>query len=356
MKVSKTLAGLSLSLIASAVLAKNVEIVGNIPVTVKPSPSISQLQSNQRHELPKVVLLQKVKLSKEAVKNMGAVAQKLQHEKNSSKALNGETVELGMGNVPVLDQGMHGSCVTFANTGAVDAVYQQGDYVSQLCSLALGKTLEKEDPDFPNGWDGSWGPLVLGELMEYGVVSKDKQRLNGCGGLKEYPKDDGNKTGSAMSVAEYTDMAESIKESISWNPILDTIDAFSQDSHDPDQVLDDVKQALRDGHRVTFGVLLDVYQGMNGATGMHNGLFDTWMLNDAIIKDAEEGKIDAGHEMIITGFDDSATAFSFDGNFVQGLLTLRNSWGTWAGDKGNYYMSYDHFKLLTMEAQAIVGK
>jgi hypothetical protein len=356
MKVSNTLAGLSLCLVASSIMAKNVEIVGNIPVTIKPSPSLQQLQSNKRQELPKVVLLQKVKLSKAAVKQMANVAQTIKQTNKTSKDLNGESMELGMGNVPVLDQGMHGSCVTFANTGAIDAVYQQGDYVSQLCSLALGKTLEKDDPDFPNGWDGSWGPLVLGELMEYGVVTKDRQRLNGCGGLKEYPKDDANKTGSAMSVEDYTDMAESIKESITWNPILDTIDAFRQDSHDPDKVLADVKQALKDGHRVTFGVLLDVYQGMNGATGMHNGLFDTWMLNDAIIKDAEEGKIDAGHEMIITGFDDNATAFSFDGNFAQGLLTLRNSWGTWAGDKGNYYMSYDHFKLLTMEAQEIVAK
>lgn len=355
MNVSKTVASLGLSILATALYANNVEIVGSLPITVNPSLSKTELQSHQRHELPKVVLLQKVKLSKDAIKQMGKMANKIKHDKNAGIPYGNDAVELGMGNVPVLDQGMHGSCVTFANTGAIDAVYQQGDYASQLCSLALGKTLENEDSNFPSGWDGSWGPLVLGQLMEYGVVSMDNQRLYGCGGLNEYPKDE-NGTGYAMSVNDYNDMAEPITDKVEWRPILDTIDAFKPEQHDPDKVLADVKKALKEGHRVTFGVLLDVYQGMNGATGMHNGLFDTWMLNEEIIQDAEAGQIDAGHEMIITGYDDKATAFSFDGTFATGLLTLRNSWGSFAGDNGNYYMSYDHFKLLALEAQAIVAK
>ncbi len=37
-----------------------------------------------------------------------------------------EKVELGMNGVPVLNQGMHGTCVTFAVTAAVDAALGKG--------------------------------------------------------------------------------------------------------------------------------------------------------------------------------------------------------------------------------------
>ena len=67
------------------------------------------------------------------------------------------SIDLGMNNVPVLDQGSHGTCVTFATTAAVDAVLGKGDYVSQLCNLELGATLEQFGY-YPSGWDGSFGP------------------------------------------------------------------------------------------------------------------------------------------------------------------------------------------------------
>src|SRR5262245_37425480 len=43
-------------------------------------------------------------------------------------------IDLGMNRVPVLDQGRHGSCVTFAVTAALDAELGKGDYISQLCN------------------------------------------------------------------------------------------------------------------------------------------------------------------------------------------------------------------------------
>ncbi|MGF2339111.1 C1 family peptidase, partial [Acinetobacter baumannii] len=60
-----------------------------------------------------------------------------------------------------------------------------------------------------------------------------------------------------------------------------------------------------------------------------------------------------GHEMIITGYDDNAIAVDDNGREHKGLFTLRNSWGEQFGDKGNFYMSYDYFKVLTIEAQRI---
>src|SRR3989338_2283243 len=47
-------------------------------------------------------------------------------------------VKVGMQLTHVLDQGYHGSCVTFAVTAALDAALGAGDYISQLCNLELG--------------------------------------------------------------------------------------------------------------------------------------------------------------------------------------------------------------------------
>jgi C1A family cysteine protease len=57
--------------------------------------------------------------------------------------------------------------------------------------------------------------------------------------------------------------------------------------------------------------------------------------------------------MIITGYDDEAIAIDKLGHQHKGLFTLRNSWGSSVADKGNFYMSYDYFKTLAMEAYKI---
>jgi C1A family cysteine protease len=57
--------------------------------------------------------------------------------------------------------------------------------------------------------------------------------------------------------------------------------------------------------------------------------------------------------MIITGYDNNATAIDTQGRVHKGLLTLRNSWGNKVGDQGDFYMSYDYFKALALEVQRI---
>lgn len=64
-------------------------------------------------------------------------------------------VDLGMANVPVLDQGAYGTCVTFAATAALDARLQKGDYIDQQCSLALNKTLGH------NYWNGAYNAVEI---------------------------------------------------------------------------------------------------------------------------------------------------------------------------------------------------
>jgi C1A family cysteine protease len=61
-----------------------------------------------------------------------------------------------------------------------------------------------------------------------------------------------------------------------------------------------------------------------------------------------------GHELVVTGYDDKAVAYDQEGRKHQGLLILRNSWSDEVGDHGEYYMSYDYFKMYVMEVQEII--
>lgn len=263
---------------------------------------------------------------------------------------------VGMNGVPVLDQGQHGTCVTFAVTGAIDATINSNkpntsyDRYSQLCSLELGTTLENQSPvdeygqhTYPSGWDGTFGTILLEQIKKYGLVSTKYQLTKGCAGVRSYPIDNPYDTGNPMSIKDYKKSGEQIVPTVSYNVILKDEDAFSGQV-DMEVVLDKVKKGLASKHVVTFGTLLDVSQGQNGATGSYKSSYDTWVLTPAIAQHAKDGSINAGHEMIIIGYDDEAVV---DGQ--KGILTLRNSWGDSAGDKGNYYMTYDHFKTLAME-------
>lgn len=340
--------------------ASDVAVVGTIPTVVE-SNAPHSLVANGPKPKPNFVLLQKVKLSPKAQHAMHArLAQIKQPKSKANFALKDsypENVDLGMNGTPVLNQGMHGSCVTFASSGALDALLGQGDYVSQLCSLTLGNYLEAHDSsgEYPSGWEGSWGPIVLKQFFKYGVVSMDNQQAKGCGGLNDYPVWDPSKTGKPMSPKKYAKLSESISDKFEWQSMLSVEDAF-HGNYDAEAVVNEVKQELNSGNRVTFGVLLDVNYGSNGAVGSYKSRKDTWMLTPAIEKDAENNAIEAGHEMIITGYDDNAVVRAADGTENKGLFILRNSWGSFAGDHGNYYMTYDHFKLLALEAQALKAK
>lgn len=86
-----------------------------------------------------------------------------------------------------------------------------------------------------------------------------------------------------------------------------------------------------------------------GAVGKHNTWIykDTWLLTPEILNGLENTK--SVHEMIIAGYDDNAVGVDDRGINHKGLLILRNSWGTSVGDWGEFYMSYDYFKLLAFD-------
>lgn len=263
-------------------------------------------------------------------------------------------IQLGMNNVPVLNQGRHGSCVTFAVSAALDAALDAGDYISQLCSLELGTHLERNGY-MPSGWSGSYGPLVLNQMMRFGVVSKDVQREQSCADVKEYPIADGKNTGNEMGLTEYKSSSMNINNRIYWTHLFSNDQVFDWKTETPakmQEVLMNTKKALADGNRVLFGtfLILGDKHCRAGACASFKAAKDTWALTEGL----ETPPYDVGgHEMVITGYDDTAVAYDDKGGQHTGLLTLRNSWGNDVGNNGDFYMSYDFFVKYANEVQVV---
>ena len=204
----------------------------------------------------------------------------------------------------------------------------------------------------PSGWDGSLGSIVLNQMTMFGFINKNKQTSNGCGGLTNYPA--GGNIGTEMSPEDYHQLSERMDDNIvAWTPILDVYDIFI-DKVNLNATVERVKAVLNAGDRLTFGVLLPgTDRGVVGAVGKHHSNLDSWVLTPEIVADMQSQADLPGHEMIITGYDNDAIAIDDHGRTHKGLFTLRNSWGTRAGDNGNFYMSYDYFKALAIEVQRI---
>lgn len=358
------LLGLSLTTLSFVSYAESIKVTG----TVTASAVVTQPQSNKLNAKPEIkeVYLMKVDLNDEqrnVIENYQAIKSFAPSQGDVDASLP-TSAFVGMNDVPVLDQGRHGTCVTFANTAAVDALLGRGDYVSQLCNLTLGSYIADRGYTV-SGWDGSWGPYVLNQLMNYGFVSKQNQKLKTCGGLDEYPLNNENEIGKQMSLDDFKLMSESIADLdrnhtfFYWKPVLDFSMRFGIDnteSYNGENVLMQVKQILarkiKSGEaRITFGTLLPYQFGSAGACAKFHAENDTWALTKDIVRHRRTAL--AGHEMIIIGYDDNAYAVDGDGVKHKGLLTLRNSWSNKVGDNGNYYMSYEFFKKYVMEVQKV---
>jgi hypothetical protein len=260
-------------------------------------------------------------------------------------------VQLGMNNVPVFEQGEHGSCAMFAATAAVDAALGKGDYISQLCQLQLGRHLERLGY-IPSGWDGSNTPLVLNQLLTFGFVNTTEQRETGCGDYTEYPTHQATPE-TEMSLSAFHEISEPFPdEQLDWSSVLN--DYHIIDRVDPKKTRDAIKTSLRKGDRLTLGVLLiGAEEGVIGATGKHREPYDTWVLTPEVVQAVLARSNVATHAMVITGFDDDAVALDEQGTAQQGLFTLRNSWGSDVGDHGDFYMTYTYFTFLATEVQRI---
>jgi hypothetical protein len=235
---------------------------------------------------------------------------------------NGSTVvDLGMNNVPVLDQGAYGTCVTFSSTAALDALEGSSDYIDQQCSLELD-IADTADDTYPEGglsgnyWDGAYlATQVINPLVNQGVIKK-----GGCF-KKTYPSSSARLT----SLKQYTDASD--------KNFLKGVNVVHHDN----LTLDDMKAALKKGHRMVFASLIgssvsgfDVQ--VNGVKGS-GGLWACKQKSQASSENDCNGSYAGGHEIVAIGFDDK-----------QQLVKIRNSWSDTAGDKGDYYMTYAYFK------------
>ena len=184
-------------------------------------------------------------------------------------------------------------------------------------------------------------------------MTKQEQRQFSCGALNEYPLSSVSK-GQEMTPSQYHEYSYSlVSKRIAWTSVLDLFQ-ITQDNMDSAITLSQVKQALARGDRLVMGVLLINYmKGVAGAIGTHKTFNDTWLLTPEIIDDFNNNPQYAGHELLITGYDDNAYAKDDFGRVHQGLITLRNSWGDKVGDQGTFYMSYNYFRALVMEVQRI---
>ncbi|MDF1757176.1 MAG: C1 family peptidase [Legionellaceae bacterium] len=339
--------------VSSQVFAADINIVGTINVN-KPTQQVNKWSMLSHPDTQEIAIL-KLSLNDKAQQSIGNRLSRIQQSSSSNKHKSFQLppkIQLGMNDVPVLNQGSHGSCVVFSVTAAMNAIIGKGDYVSQLCQLGLGRYLENNGYS-SSGWNGSWGRTVLSEIDIFGFTSKESQRENGCAGLKEYPMN-GEDLLDEESAQDFHKISQQLaKNHIAWTSILDVYQA-SADRVDEKQVLFEVKKAISSGDRVTLGMLLINFdQGTVGAIGTHNEKFDSWILTPEMVEGLNEQTEYAGHAILITGFDDNATATDEQGRAHKGLLTLRNSWGSNVGDKGDFYMSYSYFKGLVIEAQRI---
>ncbi len=310
----------------------------------------------------KTIRLMNITLSPIAAQRLAAnVSHILKHPTQSNLLKSGDlpaTIYLGMNGSPVLDQGQWGTCATFATTGSIDAMYPLLDesQVSQLCNLELGVTLNSLD-GADGGWQGSFGYLVLGQINQYGYINKQYQHATGCGGLKNYPAYSED-NGTAMTVADFTPNSITTFTANDWTPIVAFNGNFVPlDPAVADKALINVKNALNQGYRVVFGSLIDPNVGQVGAAGTYNNIANVaWVMTKQMQQDITTNQGMEGHEIIIDGYDDNACAtYTEDKTDTKqcGLLRIRNSWSAFAGDQGDYYMSYDHFKGMAIEAYAI---
>jgi hypothetical protein len=223
--------------------------------------------------------------------------------------------------VAVLDQGNHGTCVTFATIAAMDAVLGLGDEIDEQCFLELSVALNA------SAWDGLWkSSEVIDPLVKYGAV-----RHGNCGS-HHYPD-----PSAKISLDAYKALVD---------PSI--LVAKVQYSYKEPMKIEEVKAALSAHHYVSigFGLLNDgsaiSAQGFDVEVDGSKKKGGLWACKQP--SDAKNycKKMQAGHEVLIVGYDDS-----------QRLLKIQNSWNISSGNAGFYYMSYEFFAAMEINASEI---
>jgi hypothetical protein len=245
--------------------------------------------------------------------------------------------QLGMSNVPVLDQEDSPFEAVFASTAAIDAALNRGDHISQLCLIKLSNYMSPI-PD-----QGVILQQALSRLENYGFVMKRRQKDAKC---EELP---------FINYENYHQYSKDLSNNgIVWSPILDLNKALYERTN-TEKTLAEIQHVLNQDRRATVSFLtVQTASEDHGTTGSYRAKNDTWLLSAKIERDLYNHVEFFFHSMIITGYDNNAITVDDEGQKHKGLLTLRSSWGNEAGDHGDFYMSYDYFRVLVIEAQQII--
>ncbi len=247
--------------------------------------------------------------------------------------------QLGMNNVPVLNQGKTYYDSIYASTAALDAALDKGDVISQLCLIQLGNYMNSS-----NKGSGFSLHHSLSRLENYGYIMKYHQKSAGC--------EDPNTP--FINYEHYNRLSRDlVRESVIWFPLLDMNRSLSERIN-TEKTLSDIQKAINQGQRVTMSFLaFQKDENILGAIGSYQEKNDTWTLSAQMKRELYNFPSLYFHSIVITGYDNDAISVDEAGEKHKGLLTLRGSWGSDVGDHGNFYMSFDYFRVLVIEAQQI---
>lgn len=305
---------LSSILISTNLLADNLtnlEIDGSEPVWLK----------NENGEIIKQIALMKLKFNNS---DEQTINQRISNLKNIHLKFN-ETIsskkELGMNNVPVLDQGMEPTCITFAVTALLNAIKNKGDFISQQCFLQLSETIASYQ--CPSAWNGTWGSCLLNQAKQYGVVNN-----------KDCPNEYPNKYAGPISVNQHYDLSNNGQWSYSFN--------YTKLKKAND--INIIRNNIANNKRVLVSFLINKYSNTgdpifeykNGLWRLPSGTYDSKQVCGYSMEKC------AGHAVVITGYDDDNKIFR-----------VRNSWGDKLGANGDYFMSYDYLSVMAINAYTI---
>lgn len=253
-----------------------------------------------------------------------------------------QKIQLDMAGLPVFDQGLNPYCVVFSSVAAMDIVLNKGDYISPSCLIHLGQYMKNT----PNGQDIHRTDILLNLIKNYGIISKAKQKEVGCAGDYDYnPK---HKIEGGMTPEEFLSKSEVLyNKQVSWRYLFDGL--LSSVFNSNGRILR-IKEALNSGQRVILEYLLVPDLGVAGAIGKHHNAQDTWIYSDDIFEQLFTSDTFLGHAVVITGYDDNASAVDPSGKIHRGLFTLRSSWGDRVGDAGDFYMTYEYLTNLSVSS------
>ena len=282
-----------------------------VHIEVEPSDPSSIAYREQKH-----IILQK--LSPEF--RMQFQAKRRQAELDYSKGVKVPLAYELPYSTKVLDQGQYGTCVTFATTSAAQAALKLVDVISQQCTLELLQGLGS------NLWNGAYySSEILDPLKAHGAVSKSK-----C--PSAYPN-------SYASL-----QPEAYKALVDASIPIQQVQYVYHASLNVEQV----KLALNQGHYVSIGFgLLNSGDAISvqGYDVKVNGVSHAgglWACKQGIFSKNYCGTPQAGHEVVIYGYDES-----------QRLFRIRNSWADKSGFKGDFFMSYEFFSSMNMDGTEI---